>query len=63
MYTLAFILTKGTFVKQVGTKRYMAPELLDETMYLDSFDSFRRTDVYAFGLVLWEITRRCKTGG
>ena len=48
---------------KVGTKRYMAPELLDETLNPESFDSFRRVDVYALGLVLWEITRRCVTGG
>ncbi|XP_013382712.1 activin receptor type-1 [Lingula anatina] len=48
---------------KVGTKRYMAPELLDETMEAKSFDSFKRVDVYAFGLVLWEIARRCTVGG
>ncbi|XP_070569468.1 activin receptor type-1-like [Ptychodera flava] len=48
---------------RVGTKRYMAPELLDESMNLDSFDSFKRIDVYAFGLVLWEVSRRCIVGG
>ncbi|CAH1789015.1 unnamed protein product [Owenia fusiformis] len=48
---------------KVGTKRYMAPELLDETMNPECFDSFKRVDVYAFGLVLWEITRRCSISG
>lgn len=48
---------------KVGTKRYMAPELLDETLNPESFDSFRRVDVYALGLVLWEIARRCVAGG
>ncbi|KAI0222788.1 Activin receptor type-1 [Lamellibrachia satsuma] len=43
---------------KVGTKRYMAPELLDETLNPECFDSFRRADIYAFGLVMWEITRR-----
>ena len=42
-----------------GTKRYMAPEILDETIDLSDFDSFKRADVYAFGLVLWEICKRC----
>ena len=41
----------------------MAPELLDETMNPECFDSFRRVDVYAFGLVLWEASRRCLTEG
>ncbi|GFR94414.1 receptor protein serine/threonine kinase [Elysia marginata] len=48
---------------RVGTKRYMAPELLDETMNMEHFESFKRADVYAFGLVLWEIARRCSVGG
>ncbi|VDI64999.1 activin receptor type-1-like isoform X1 [Mytilus galloprovincialis] len=48
---------------KVGTKRYMAPELLDETLNVYYFDSFKSVDVYAFGLVLWEITRRCYTNG
>ena len=48
---------------KVGTKRYMAPELLDETLNVYYFDSFKSVDVYAFGLVLWEITRRCNTNG
>ena len=48
---------------RVGTKRYMAPELLEETMNTAEFESFKRVDVYAFGLVLWEIGRRCQVGG
>lgn len=47
---------------RVGTKRYMAPEVLDETINMNQFDSFKRADVYAFGLILWEITRRCNIG-
>ena len=48
---------------KVGTKRYMAPELLDHTIDTTSFDSFRRVDVYGFGLVLWEICRRTYVEG
>ncbi|XP_011680990.1 activin receptor type-1 isoform X1 [Strongylocentrotus purpuratus] len=48
---------------RVGTKRYMAPELLEETMDVRCFESFKRVDVYAFGLVMWEIARRCEVGG
>lgn len=44
---------------RVGTKRYMAPEVLDESINTSHFDSFKRADVYAFGLILWEIARRC----
>ncbi|RWS06449.1 TGF-beta receptor type-1-like protein, partial [Dinothrombium tinctorium] len=48
---------------RVGTKRYLAPEVLDETINANHFDSFKRADIYAFGLVLWEISRRCNIGG
>ncbi|XP_037798025.1 TGF-beta receptor type-1-like [Penaeus monodon] len=48
---------------RVGTKRYLAPECLDESMNMNHFDSFKRADVYALGLVYWEIARRCNTGG
>lgn len=48
---------------RVGTKRYMAPEVLDESINSYHFDSFKRADVYAFGLILWEIARRCSIGG
>lgn len=46
---------------RVGTKRYMAPEILDESINMASFESFRRVDVYGFALMMWETTRRCMT--
>ena len=49
--------------RRVGTKRYMAPELLDESMVLTSFDTYKQVDLYAFGLVLWEISRRAICNG
>uniref|UniRef100_A0A671YVY5 receptor protein serine/threonine kinase n=1 Tax=Sparus aurata TaxID=8175 RepID=A0A671YVY5_SPAAU len=48
---------------RVGTKRYMAPEILDETINLHSFESFKRADIYALGLVFWELARRCSVRG
>ncbi|KAL9958529.1 hypothetical protein ACROYT_G035557 [Oculina patagonica] len=48
--------------KRKGTARYMAPEVLDGLVY-KSFESYKRADVYSFGLVLWEITRRTFTEG
>ncbi|XP_044576415.1 TGF-beta receptor type-1 isoform X6 [Cotesia glomerata] len=52
---------------RVGTKRYMAPEVLfqvlEETINMNHFDAFKRADVYALGLILWEIARRCNVGG
>jgi len=49
--------------KRVGTKRYMSPELLDESMNTANFDCFKQVDMYAFGLVLWEIARRTVSQG
>jgi serine/threonine protein kinase len=43
---------------KVGTKRYLAPEVLDETIDMTVFESFKRADVYALGLVFWEICTR-----
>lgn len=43
--------------------RYMAPEVLDETINMRHFDSFKCADIYALGMVYWEIARRCNSGG
>ncbi|XP_075385252.1 activin receptor type-1C [Tenrec ecaudatus] len=48
---------------KVGTKRYMAPEVLDGTINVNIFESFKRADIYSIGLVYWEIARRCSVGG
>nr|CAI5864549.1 unnamed protein product [Callosobruchus analis] len=48
---------------KVGTRRYMSPEVLDDSMRTDNFDSFRRADMYALGLVFWEISRRTISNG
>merc|ERR1712088_1001506 len=47
---------------RVGTRRYMAPEVLDETLNKSSFESFKAADMYAFGLVVLEVARRTLTG-
>jgi len=43
---------------QVGTRRYMAPEVLEGAINFQR-DSFLRIDMYACGLVLWELLSRC----
>lgn len=48
---------------RIGTKRYMAPEVLNDTLNRNHFDSFKRADIYSLGLILWEIARRCCVGG
>ena len=49
--------------KRVGTKRYLAPEVIDEGISFKNFESYKRADIYSFGLVLWEIVRRGTCGG
>ncbi|CAB1318344.1 unnamed protein product [Coregonus sp. 'balchen'] len=48
---------------RVGTKRYMPPEVLDESLNRKHFQSYIMADMYSFGLILWEIARRCVSGG
>lgn len=48
---------------QVGTARYMAPELLESRLNLENIESFKQADVYSMALVLWEITSRCTAIG
>ncbi|XP_053605316.1 activin receptor type-2A-like [Plodia interpunctella] len=47
---------------QVGTRRYMAPEVLDGAINFTK-DAFLRIDMYACALVLWEIASRCSDVG
>ncbi|ESN96502.1 hypothetical protein HELRODRAFT_107560 [Helobdella robusta] len=44
---------------KVGTRRYMSPEVLDGSIDCERFDSFKKSDVYSFALVMWETARRC----
>uniref|UniRef100_S4RWP5 Serine/threonine-protein kinase receptor n=1 Tax=Petromyzon marinus TaxID=7757 RepID=S4RWP5_PETMA len=44
---------------QVGTARYMAPEVLESRINLEDLESFKQVDVYAMALVLWEMASRC----
>ncbi|XP_033096462.1 activin receptor type-2B-like [Anneissia japonica] len=47
---------------QVGTRRYMAPEILEGAVSFHR-DAFLRIDMYSCGLVLWELASRCKLDG
>ncbi|XP_076636027.1 kinase protein wishful thinking [Colletes latitarsis] len=47
-------------INDVGTLRYMAPEVLEGAVNLrDCESSLKQIDVYAMGLVLWELVSRC----
>lgn len=41
-----------------GTKRYMAPEILDGSIHHTKFESYKMVDMYCYGLIIWEIARR-----
>lgn len=45
----------------VGTIRYMAPELLDCALNMSYCEgSLKQVDIYAIGLVFWETSHRCR---
>ncbi|XP_068103229.1 TGF-beta receptor type-2-like isoform X2 [Hyperolius riggenbachi] len=48
---------------QVGTARYMAPEVLESRVNLEDLESFKQMDVYSLALVLWEVASRCTAIG
>ncbi|KAM3910448.1 TGF-beta receptor type-2-like [Leptodactylus fuscus] len=48
---------------QVGTARYMAPEVLESRVNLEDMESFKQMDVYSLALVLWEMASRCEAIG
>lgn len=48
---------------QVGTARYMAPEVLESRVNLEDLESFKQMDVYSMALILWEMVSRCEVIG
>lgn len=53
-------MAEQTSLTDVGTLRFMAPELLDGAVNLrDCEASLKQIDIYALGLVLWEVSSRC----
>ena len=46
-----------------GDVRYLPPEFLGDTPPQVEFEDLRRGDVYALGLVLWEISQCCLVEG
>ena len=43
--------------------RYLAPEILGGSVVVKDIDCLRKTDMYSYGLVLWEIAQRCAIQG
>lgn len=47
-------------IMEVGTLRYMAPEVLEGAVNLKDCESaLKQIDVYSLGLVIWELATRC----
>jgi TGF-beta receptor type-1 len=46
---------------RVGTKRYLAPEILSDALNPADFEAFKRSDIYSLGLIFWELSSRCQT--
>ncbi|XP_018324359.1 bone morphogenetic protein receptor type-2 isoform X2 [Agrilus planipennis] len=52
--------TENHSLSEAGTLRYMAPEVLEGAVNLrDCESALKQIDVYALGLVLWELGTRC----
>ena len=50
----------GSVSLQVGTVRYMAPEVLEGAVNLRDCEwALKQVDMYALGLVYWETFMRC----
>lgn len=45
--------------ERLPTIRYMAPEVLSNTMNMNDVQAYLRTDIYSLGLIFWEMCRRC----
>ncbi|XP_044265362.1 bone morphogenetic protein receptor type-2 isoform X2 [Tribolium madens] len=53
-------LAENKSISEAGTLRYMAPEVLEGAVNLrDCESALKQIDVYALGLVLWELGIRC----
>lgn len=63
-FGLALVLNgdMDTLPGQVGTRRYMAPEVLDGSIMFHPIYMLK-IDIYAYALVLWEIVSRCTAVG
>lgn len=60
-YQGEMILAETKSIYEVGTVRYMAPEILEGAVNLrDCETSLKQIDVYSLGLVLWELCMRCQ---
>ena len=48
------------FNTRVGSVRYMAPECLNGTVNANSIEDLKKTDLYSYGLLVWELISRLR---
>ena len=59
-YCGEMVLAETKSINEVGTLRYMAPEILEGAVNLrDCETSLKQIDVYSLGLCMWELCVRC----
>uniref|UniRef100_A0A0M3I7U8 receptor protein serine/threonine kinase n=2 Tax=Ascaris TaxID=6251 RepID=A0A0M3I7U8_ASCLU len=46
-----------------GTIRYLSPEVLSDSYPATQFDAYKMSDMYAVGLIIWEVATRCNANG
>ncbi|KHN74717.1 TGF-beta receptor type-1 [Toxocara canis] len=46
-----------------GTIRYLSPEVLSDSYPIHQFDAYKMSDMYAIGLIIWELATRCDANG
>ena len=70
MNSILYLVNPETDRIKVGTRRYMAPEVLDfipdaenNVFIEENFQCFLNSDIYSLGLVLWEISSRTIVDG
>lgn len=45
---------------QVGTRRYMAPEILDSSLNFEKFFTFKSADMFSSSYIIWEMLHVCQ---
>nr|AEP16399.1 TGF-beta type I receptor [Mnemiopsis leidyi] len=45
---------------QVGTRRYMAPEILDSSLNFEKFFTFKAADMFSSSYIIWEMLHVCQ---
>lgn len=49
--------------QRLPSVRYMAPEILQVNNCYYAFETYQKSDIFSFGLVLWELLRRYEVAG